>query len=91
MPSARRMGSCIFTLQLHSRAVTGLKIMKIKSSDKDSEDKTVMVSVGMDRKLIAIDMHRGKVEFSVDLPAAPLCLVCDIFILNINIHYIPFF
>ena len=62
------------TMRHHSRAVIGMKLTNVKIG---SEIKRIVVTIGMDSKLVAADSSTGKVLYSIVLPFTPLCLdVC---------------
>ena len=54
---------------LHTKRVTGIKILR--------GDKPQMISCGMDKKLICLDIDSGAIKFTTLLDGVPLCMSVD--------------
>jgi hypothetical protein len=54
---------------LHTKRVTGLKILK--------GEKARLVTCGMDKKLICVDLESGKIKYTTVLDGIPLCMSVD--------------
>ena len=54
---------------LHTKRVTGIKLLR--------GDKPQMISCGMDKKLICLDIDSGAIKYTTILDGVPLCMSVD--------------